>query len=1364
MADNGEDADVAARIASQELIDAVMARMIPAMQQMFTSSSENASSPAPAPAPTATYAIPATPATHAVPAAPFGSSSTLLALPDPSVVSLEISDVDVSLDPLQRDLTAAADTFLLDHLDDDAGFPTYDAFSEPDHVPSLPSWNPEVLRSPRSASLPSPSPSPSPYTTSARADPNVLLATPARPWGFLRPPTGPPVRSPPGLPRRASASAPMVMPGASPTLPPFQGRSTFEPSANMVVYHPGPGLAPQRHGLGSPYYPLESGGSRACLVSPSVRPIVVDTDVNWPTSRDFFPLPYRLDDISDATQVGPGQVPAFKSPARAAAFGPPPAIVWPDPAIAQASASFRLSTGVVTHCQYNTYVEGFPHPYSRGSYHPADKSKQQSGSRYYIVFYGHEVGIFKSWGGCWVRTCDYPGARFMAVDHYVTALYLLWVSDAYRSTDVERRICSESSFPRAPYQRWPRFPHPMEVEARTIPELGQFTLSPEEALDSTLDEDDDDAEVRPIPMVNVKLHSDDDDDDDLSSYMEVSQFAIPAPLADDFIPVVRRSSQHRSSGQSIRSSQTTMTNDSFALQQAFIESTQNATELASKFDSLKKPEDFDWWLLQTKNRLEHEAWGGILDQGEPYVTTSENRSLSIKLGQRINACMNASIGDSIGGIQDYAGKGLEMFQAIIDHFVPTASVNLPSIFREWNELHQAKDELAVVFGGRVIKLANRSKRAGQEYTEVSKILTFVDGLHEGFKDFAKDYFSGRICLTETNLRDTTAYAKQLESTMEKQPNRTREPRRGRARQVRSGGTPDNDSVDVSSGPLSRAQVDALFANFKCPLHRVNNHTCLDCFAFGDQGYVITKKAAGAGRRVSGPTEVTPQDAPIPAPAPAPAPAPDPAPPPAPAAAPTDTVVGAGNRVTFDPSSAENNDDDVSVASSVEDFGVNYVMGSAKRVGHGQTITVPRLYTPKSYEPYRRKSPRTQSSPAPPASTLPQLWCLVALLLLIVGYSCLSPTLLGSTASMLGLLGSLRSRPASHSSISQCVGDARMARAISNGSLGRIQRATSSPSAYACIDSGCTQDMVPMRQSFLTYTPLKECHVTIANSEKIPCAGRGTVLLTLRDKTVKLSNVLHVPDLEMTLLSVRSHRRRGQGCSFIADESGCFLTFPSFVLDIDDADDCVIPCSLANPKAAPDYCERTQHHGYRASRADTFRFSAKRARGTLLQFSEGSARRTGVPPRAEHDPAELLVAPSPSKVSLPASPALERRIPPPVRPCEIPESSAAATIRYTPQQLHRLLGCRNLPDYKQLQSLGTGIQVVDTGDPPLSLGSVVNVQRGRKGRSISRPPRTLDTVGMDICYGDGVSPGGYSYCLMLVETVLAARPGSTASRI
>lgn len=39
-----------------------------------------------------------------------------------------------------------------------------------------------------------------------------------------------------------------------------------------------------------------------------------------------------------------------------------------------------------------------------------------------------------------------------------------------------------------------------------------------------------------------------------------------------------------------------------------------------------------------------------------------------------------------------------------------------------------------------------------------------------------------------------------------------------------------------------------------------------------------------------------------------------------------------------------------------------------------------------------------------------------------------------------------------------------------------------------------------------------------------------------------------------------HCRCGQGCSFVADESGRFLTFPDFIVEVDDSKDCLVDFS------------------------------------------------------------------------------------------------------------------------------------------------------------------------------------------------------------
>ena len=226
----------------------------------------------------------------------------------------------------------------------------------------------------------------------------------------------------------------------------------------------------------------------------------------------------------------------------------------------------------------------------------------------------------------------------------------------------------------------------------------------------------------------------------------------------------------------------------------------------------------------------------------PHSPTGLCPASSSKLSQRLIACMASTLlGDAVNGLDNQARQGMEMLQAIIDHFVPCATVNLPSIFREWNDLHQKKDEQVVVFSNRVVKLAGRSKRAAQAFTKSSQILTLLKGLHDGFSDFTKDYFSGRLLVAETSLRDTTALAKTLELTMDRTSTpRLRDNRRGCTRRI-NGATPNNAAVNLNTKPLSRAQVDGLFSNFKCPLHRVNNHDCCDCFAFGDNGYVIFRR-------------------------------------------------------------------------------------------------------------------------------------------------------------------------------------------------------------------------------------------------------------------------------------------------------------------------------------------------------------------------------------------------------------------------------------------------------------------------------------------------------------------------------------------
>ena len=244
----------------------------------------------------------------------------------------------------------------------------------------------------------------------------------------------------------------------------------------------------------------------------------------------------------------------------------------------------------------------------------------------------------------------------MAINHYETALFLLWILDAYREPDIERRICPAVAPPASANHRWSRYPHPFEVELSSIPDSVNIEASRRASATAGYEES---AKLRPIPMVNVTPMPPASDDDDISSFMEVSHFA----SKDNFIPVVHRHSDQlpRSSQHSVRSTRSSLSHESAAvtLQRAAIEDHRNSLKLDQKFDKLSKPEDFDWWHRQTRNRLQHEAWEGILEQGEPYATTDDNRKLSNKLGQRLNQCMTATVGNSIT-LDAFDGRGLEM--------------------------------------------------------------------------------------------------------------------------------------------------------------------------------------------------------------------------------------------------------------------------------------------------------------------------------------------------------------------------------------------------------------------------------------------------------------------------------------------------------------------------------------------------------------------------------------------------------------------------------------------------------------------------------------------------------------------------------
>jgi hypothetical protein len=126
----------------------------------------------------------------------------------------------------------------------------------------------------------------------------------------------------------------------------------------------------------------------------------------------------------------------------------------------------------------------------------------------------------------------------------------------------------------------------------------------------------------------------------------------------------------------------------------------------------------------------------------------------------------------------------------------------------------------------------------------------------------------------------------------------------------------------------------------------------------------------------------------------------------------------------------------------------------------------------------------------------------------------------------------------------------------------------------CPDSGATNIMGPHPEMFIDYLDIQSenRYVRLGNeSRRILIHGTGTLCLEVVGKRVAYANSLYVPQLSAILLSSRVHRRAAEGCSFLADHSGCFLTFPTFKIEIDDTDDCTIDClPIQDPSLPMDF--------------------------------------------------------------------------------------------------------------------------------------------------------------------------------------------------
>jgi hypothetical protein len=232
----------------------------------------------------------------------------------------------------------------------------------------------------------------------------------------------------------------------------------------------------------------------------------------------------------------------------------------------------------------------------------------------------------------------------------------------------------------------------------------------------------------------------------------------------------------------------------------------------------------------------------------------------------------------------------------------------------------------------------------------------------------------------------------------------------------------------------------------------------------------------------------------------------------------------------------------------------------------------------------------------------------------------------------------------------------------------------------CPDSGATSTMCPHRDMFIDYRDTRTANQCVRlgdESQHILIHGRGTMIMEVAGKVIAYDKVLHVPDLSAILLSSRVHRRAAKGCAFIADNSGCFLTYPDFHVEIDDTEDCTIECHpVSSTTIVPDFdgrCHVTQHSS-KAAVARSFELGFRAMQTARIN----AVIKTQKIPEVQHPPTQQY---------------------PTVPVYSVPDSGGPNVKRIHSSDLRRYFGCRKLANWTQLEDTGTGIHVVDNRDAP-----------------------------------------------------------------
>ncbi len=368
------------------------------------------------------------------------------------------------------------------------------------------------------------------------------------------------------------------------------------------------------------------------------------------------------------------------------------------------------------------------------------------------------------------------------------------------------------------------------------------------------------------------------------------------------------------------------------------------------------------------------------------------------------------------------------------------------------------------------------------------------------------------------------------------------------------------------------------------------------------------------------------------------------------------------------------------------------------------------------------------------------------------------------------------------------------------------------SSLLVADMGATDHMIPHKLAFISYKPATGRRVRMGNNSFAPILGTGSAIISINGKLILTRNCLHVPALRNPLYSLCAHQRQHR-CGHIGmHQLGMFVFFPSFIIKVNTDTDCHLsyePIGRSASIAKLDYVQPIQAPSPSASTTVAMTPSAPAVvkdeddnDNVMRTYAAHWPKRPSAPPTPpfnmslipplalltrlrdlDHDnltrhiyslehatvstpdshdnnstpPADTTkVQSAPKELDCMSESEIQAYLHhpesrfPPIRPCDTLNASDSKTV-FTPEELHRLTGCRWFRNYQHIISTSNGGILCNTGKFPLSLGAYATIPKAARGKPIDQlPSKYFDIVHVDIAFGDCVSVGGYKFALVFVD--------------